>query len=84
MVKALARSLIAILGGDVLLRKGAHFEHSYNHWHSDKQAGEDWTEFVTRSHREALDYVTHFPEPSGIAVVYAFVFSAGRSPDPGV
>jgi len=76
VVNALAGGLVAILGGDVLIRKGEHFEHSYDNWYSQRQPSESWADFVARSHREALEYVTRFSEPSGVAVAYAFVFSA--------
>jgi hypothetical protein len=75
VVAQLDSSIWAILGGDVLKRRGVGYTHTYDSWHSDPARGEKCPEFVARSHRETRGYIERFPETTSEGVAYSLVFA---------
>lgn len=45
----------AILGGDFYARKGDRFEPTYDNWHCELKHEEEWSDYVDRSCRQALN-----------------------------
>jgi hypothetical protein len=67
-VNLLQRASIPILGGDVYFKKTTGIESAYANWHSDPTDGEDRANFVTRSCREALNYIAGFPSAEAVPI----------------
>jgi len=72
VLRHLASSDVAVLGGDVLLRDTRGFRHTYDNWSCDHQVGEGWSDYAVRSRHEAEGYVVRYPEGGDVAYVLVF------------
>lgn len=52
----------AILGGDVYLLKKGHIESTSASFYCDRNDNETPADYVTRSYKETIDYLSHYPD----------------------
>lgn len=52
----------AILGGDVYLLKKGHIESTSASWYCERNDNETPADYVTRSYKETIDYLSHYPD----------------------
>jgi len=69
VLRHLAPSDVAALGGDVLVRDARGFRHTYDGWTCSHRAGESWSDYAARSRREAHEYMIRYPERGEVAYV---------------
>jgi hypothetical protein len=55
---------VAILGGDVLIKKDGKYQYKNENWHIEKQQNESQEEYATRSIIKAKEYIENYPEGS--------------------
>ena len=68
VLRHLAASDVAVLGGDVLVRGAGGFRHALDNW-TNHLVGEGWSDYAARSRREAEGYVVRYPERGEVAYV---------------
>lgn len=75
----LARSGIAILGGDVFYQTSNGLHLAYANWSTKPEPGEDPATFVTRSIQETCEYIRRYPSEQGRKELFALVIGESTS-----
>jgi hypothetical protein len=72
VLRYLAPSEVAVLGGAVLVRDARGFRHTYDNWSCDHELGEGWSDYAVRSRNEAQRYIARYLERGEVAYVLVF------------
>lgn len=67
----------AVLGGDVYHQTAGEIKSAYANWHCDRTAGESDDEYVNRSVKAGIEYVSRYPEAgSGQTPLFVLVLAS--------
>lgn len=72
-VEILRHGNLAILGGDVYLRREDRLEIAYANWYADPKPGEDRETYLHGSWDKAEAYIKNFPESADAEVLFTIV-----------
>jgi hypothetical protein len=64
---------VPILGGDVYFMRGESVELAFANWHTDRQPGESWADYVNRSCRHSAKYIEDFPHRPDVTPLFVLV-----------
>jgi len=74
-IELIRSSSRAILGGDVYFQRAGGIEIAYANWHTDREIGENSTDYVVRSCHESKNYIESFPHLEAAVPLFVFVVS---------